>query len=48
MVESIIAYAGNGEQHEDLALHLLDEQFNQDVFIYGSNKQLLKQKTLII
>ena len=31
------------EQHEDLALHLLDEQFNQDVFYLWFQQQLLKQ-----
>lgn len=30
-------------QHEDLALHLLDEQFNQDVFYLWFQQQLLKQ-----
>lgn len=31
------------EQHEALALHLLDQQFNQDVFYLWFQQQLLKQ-----
>ncbi|MGE8560659.1 MAG: heme biosynthesis protein HemY [Acinetobacter sp.] len=31
------------QQHEDLALHLLDERFNQDVFYLWFQQQLLKQ-----